>query len=523
MNRRQFLKGISLATGGLAVGGGVNAWAAELISNKTLKAGVGGKKPNIIILLADDLGYSDLGCFSSPWVKSPCLDKLASEGLRLTACYSGAPMCSPSRASLLTGRNCTRASIYSYIPTDQPAGQEHPMHLRTTEITIATILKQAGYQTGHWGKWHLNTTTNPAFGQPEPNDHGFDYWFAVTNQAMTNGVLHYKDPDNFCRNGTPVGPLTGYPAELVVNDTIDWLENQRDKTKPFFLHIGFCEPHNPILPADELPPDLMALYNPLPINDLNKRYYATISNMDRHIGRLLDRLDKLHLRENTLVVLLSDNGPNEDKGPDSKIPLRGYKTYIYEGGLRTPGIMRWPGHTKPGSECDEPLAFVDFAPTLAELAGATMPTDRVIDGTNFLPVLECKSIVRKTPLFWHFYREVPQVAMRQGDWVLVGRRSYPFPDDSVNPLHHQFRLCHMKYIKMENDSYNGFNFQNTVWESFELYNIKQDMGQRKDLSISEPKRFGEMKQKMMAMYNSVVNEGYRWPDAGFVPPWNDCP
>ena len=471
------------------------------------------ERPNIIVLLADDLGYSDLGCFKSPYVKTPNLDKLAADGLRLTASYSGAPICSPARASLMTGRISTRTGVYSYIPEDL----NHPMHLRMTEVTIASRLRDADYQTAQFGKWHLNAQLDPAFGQPGPNKHGFDYCFGVGGQPKPT----FRDPDNFWRNGEKVGQLYGYSCEIVVNDAINWIENQRDKSKPFFSYINFNEPHNPILPADDLPSDIMALYNLLPITDLNKRYYASITNMDCHIGRFLDKLDELRLRENTLVVFLSDNGPHDDKGENSKRPLRGSKSDVYEGGIRTPGIIRWPGHTTAGCECDEPITFVDFAPTFAELAGTSMPTDRKIDGISFLPIFDCKPLVRKTPMFWYFYREVPQVAMRQDDWVLIGRRTCPFPDASVNPLHQQFLRCHMQYIKMENAVFNGFNFKNTAWEGFELYNIRRDISQTDNLAASEPKRFNVMRQKMVRLYNEVVADGYRWPDSAFAgTAWN---
>jgi arylsulfatase A len=512
MNRREFLKGVSLAAGGLATGGAVNAMAAELVSNKALGAGAGGKKPNIVVMLTDDMGYSDLGCYGHPYIKTPNIDKFASEGLRLTAAYCGMPICSPSRTALLTGRIPVRAGIY----TQCLVNSTHPMHLRTTEITIAKILQQTGYNTAQFGKWHLNTNMDPAQSgnQPRPREHGFDYYF---------GLCGGYAPDKFWRNDVNTGPYNGYSCEIVVNDAMDWLENQRDKTKPFFAYINFNEPHIPILSAAELPSDIMAMYPlPIPQDANNACYYATVTNMDRHIGRFLDKLDTLHLRENTIVIFTSDNGPLQT--PLSKLPLRGYKKDVYEGGIRTPCIIRWPGYTKPNTECDDPISFVDYAPTFAALAGTSMPTDRAIDGTSFLPIFECKPIVRKTPLFWYFYRTAdPQVALRQGDWILLGRRSYPFPDNSY---HDQFRKCHMQYIKMENASYGGFNFQDTAWEEFKLYNIKDDIGQQKDLSASEPKRFNAMKQKLIAMYDDVVAEGYRWPDEVFTVPerdWDTCP
>jgi len=323
MNRREFLKKGSVLASSMALGCGSNSLAANILSNKSMKIRAGTGQPNIIVLLVDDLGYSDLGCFNSPYIQTPNLDKLAADGMRLTSSYAGSPLCSPARSSLMTGRIAARTGVYSYIPADQG----HPMHLRTTETTIATVLIQAGYNTAHFGKWHLNTTMDPSLGQPEPNDHGFDYHFGVCGHARKNGAAYYLDADNFWRNGVPVNPseTLGYSCKVVADDAISWVGTIWDKNKPFFMQVSFNEPHNPMLETANLPPEMIALYSPLPIDDIQKRYYATITNLDHHIGRFLDKLDELHLREDTLVMFVSDNGPHEDKGENSKLPLRGYK------------------------------------------------------------------------------------------------------------------------------------------------------------------------------------------------------
>jgi len=498
-SRREFLRNLGAVAGMAALTSGTETIAATLLSNKAMAASAGKNRPNIIVLLVDDLGYSDLSCYNSQYIQTPHLDKLASEGLRLTDSYSGAPLCSPSRASLMTGRIAPRTGVYSYIPADQ----RHPMHLRTTETTVAAVLKQDGYNTSHFGKWHLNTTMDPAFGQPEPNDHGFDYWFGVCGHARQGTIAKYIDPDNFWRNGTTVGQLYGYSCEIIANDAMDWLETGWDKSKPFFMHVSFNEPHNPILTAAELPADIMAMY-PSPIPEEDARYFATVTNLDRHIGRFLDKLDELHLRENTFVVFVSDNGPLREF---SKQPLRGFKSESWEGGIRTPAIMRWPGYTKPGTKCDEPICFVDFAPTFCEMAKTKMPTDRAIDGTSFFPIFKGKRIYRKTPLFWYFYREQPHAAMRQGNWVMTATLN-----GTISDTEHSFFCSHMYFIKEK------------LLTEFELYNIDKDISQQQDLESTEAKRFNAMKAKMIALHTEVVNEGYTWPDSDFAGTvWDNCP
>ena len=192
------------------------------------------RKTNFLIILAADLGYGDVGCFGNRTIKTPNLDRLASQGIRLTSCYAAAPVCSPSRAGLLTGRTPSRVGVYDWIP----AG--HPMHLPRNEITVATLLQQAGYATCHVGKWHCNGEFNSPE-QPQPGDHGFDHWFSTQNNAAPT----HHNPVNFVRNGVPVGRLEGYSSHIVAGEAIHWLKDLRDPAKPFFLYVCFHEPHEP--------------------------------------------------------------------------------------------------------------------------------------------------------------------------------------------------------------------------------------------------------------------------------------
>ncbi len=191
--------------------------------------------PNFVIVLADDLGYGDLACYGHELIKTPQLDQFAVRSLRLTDCYSAAPNCSPSRTGLMTGRTPYRVGIHSWIPMFSP------MHVSVQEITIATLLRRAGYATCHVGKWHLNGRFNLP-GQPQPSDHGFDYWFSTQNNVLPT----HHNPENFVRNGTPVGRLNGYSAQLVVDEVTRWLREEWDAQKPFFLYVCFHEPHEPI-------------------------------------------------------------------------------------------------------------------------------------------------------------------------------------------------------------------------------------------------------------------------------------
>ena len=312
-------------------------------------------KPNIIFLLADDMGYGDLGCFGSPIVQSPNLDNLARTGMKLEQCYSASPNCSPSRTGILTGRHPYRVGMYDFA-------RYKPMHIPTSETTVAELLKEAGYDTMFAGKWHCSGDFK---NQPNPGDHGFDHWLA-------NPSNFGKDSKTFHRNGEPIGLHEGWMSEVVVNEAMSWLDN-RSNEEPFFACLWFSEPHTPVVAADEFrelypedvtAPHLDALYEsggpgvtrrPKLIDP--DKYFGCISMLDHHIGRLLEYLEKNNLDENTLIVFTSDNGP-EHRTPTafgSSGTLRGAKGHIHEGGIRVPGIVRWPGRIQAGSVNNAPV------------------------------------------------------------------------------------------------------------------------------------------------------------------------
>ncbi len=432
-------------------------------------------RPNILILFADDMGYEDVGCFGST-IKTPHIDGLAREGMRFTDFYAGAPNCSPSRAALMTGRIASRTGIFNYIP---PA---HGMHLPSDEITIAQLLQKAGYATGLFGKWHLSHTDMDS-AQPKPADYGFDYTYCTRNNAEPS----HKDPDNFYRNGTPLGVQAGYSCQLVADETIGWLQSREASAPPFFAYVAFHEPHQKLAS----PPELVAQYEAAGKKDA--LYFANIANLDKAIGRILASLDELDLTKETFVLFASDNGPWRE---GSQGPLRGKKSDIWEGGIRVPGIMRWPARIQAGATSSEPVGVVDMLPTLAALAEVASPADRAIDGTDLTPLFRGESITRERPLFWFFYRNSPQMALRSGDWVLNG-----FIDDPVEKRIHWLSSEDMPFIKASTPT------------RFELFNVRTDIGQQNNLAASESARLAELKTQMVALHREVVEEGDDWTEA----------
>ncbi|MCF6283687.1 MAG: sulfatase-like hydrolase/transferase [Candidatus Hydrogenedentes bacterium] len=439
-------------------------------------------QPNILILFADDMGYQDAGCFGGP-IKTPHIDQLAREGMRFTDFYAGAPNCSPSRAALMTGRIAARTGIFNYIP---PA---HGMHLPADEITIARLLQDGGYATGLFGKWHLSHT-RPGSNQPKPADYGFDYTFCTRNNAEPS----HKDPDNFYRNGKALGKLEGYSCQIVADEAIGWLKKREDNAPPFFAYVAFHEPHKKLAS----PPDLVDKYKGMGKRDA--LYFANIANLDRAIGRILHSLDTLGLSKDPFVLFASDNGPWRE---GSQGPLRGKKSDLWDGGIRVPGIMRWPGKIPAGTSTGEPAGVVDMLPTLCTIAGIQPPRDRAIDGTDLTPLFNAKPLVRDTPLFWYFYRVDPQLAMRDGDWTLIGHIN-----DPVKKRSHWLSAEDMPFIKTATPT------------RFELYNVREDMGQKNNLAESEAERLESMKAAMLKLHKDVVTEGDDWSEAiaGYVRP-----
>lgn len=445
-------------------------------------------KPNFLVILCDDLGYGDLSCYGHPTIRTPHLDQLAMQGARFTDCYSTAPVCSPSRAGLLTGRTPNRLGIYDWIPNN------HAMHLSKDEITLPSLLITAGYDTSHVGKWHCNGKFNSP-DQPQPGDHGFDHWFSTQNNASPT----HENPVNFVRNGEPVGKQEGYSCQVVAGEAVRWLEQERDPTKPFFQFVCFHEPHEPIASPTEITDQYP---------DATKRgealYFANVTNMDRAVGYLMNAIERLKLDENTVVFFTSDNGPetlNRYKGAwrshGSPGPLRGMKLHIYEGGIRVPGILRWPGKTQIGSVLSEPVSAVDLLPTFCKAASVPLPIDRTLDGADFMPVLNGDSINRNHPLYWHYFSAFgkPKVAMRSGRWKIAAHWDGPdFPPGS------SLRAGQQEIIRT------------AKLTQFELYDLTIDLSEKNDLANQQPARLNSLSKQLRAIYEGVQQEAPVWPE-----------
>jgi arylsulfatase A len=420
--------------------------------------------PNVVLFLADDLGYGDLGCFGHPVIQTPNLDAFARQGARLTQCYAASAVCSPSRSALLTGRTPYRNGVFTWLA----AGSE--AHLRRSEITLPTLMKRGGYATCHSGKWHLNGKFNDA-SQPQPGDHGYDWWMATQNNAAPS----HANPDNFVRNGMPVGPLEGYSALLVVEEAVRWLKEKRDPAKPFFLSVWTHEPHYPI----KSDPAYKALYPNLD-DDVQKEHHANVTQMDTAFGNLMRALEEMRLVDETLVFFTSDNGPEGDgvktPGRGSAGGLRGRKRDLHEGGIRVPGMVRWPGRIKAGTTVEAPVIGSDLLPTVLALTGVDRSPlgERTLDGVDVSRVLtgEIPNVERAQPLFWRLdMAPNAKVAMRVGD------------------------------LKILSDGGR---------QEFELYDLGADPKEARDLGRERPEDLERLKTRLLAHISAVEAEGPDW-------------
>lgn len=457
------------------------------------------KLPNIILIVADDLGYNDLSCYRAAnnnqselasTSETPHIDKLAKDGIRFTNFYSGAAVCSPSRAALLTGRNKTRLGIYNWIPADTP------MHLKSAETTIAEMLKEKNYATAHFGKWHLTSENMP---QPEPLDQGYDYAFWTHNNAIPS----HKNPNNFIRNREETGILEGYSCQLVVSEARKWLDSQQNTDTPFYINLWFHEPHS----KEAAPDSLKAKHQ------RNKAYYGCIENMDYAVGHLVEYLQETGMDENTIIIFTSDNG---SRYLGSNEPLRGEKCFQYEGGIRVPFIVSWKEKINANRESDIVGHFTDVLPTLAAITHSQIPQKEIIDGENLADFLQGtnESYTRNEALFFYRYFHDPICMLRQGDFVLLGYQNEPKAwqldydggaealfkptDDEPRWSQWRFQESHMKALKLQEPKY------------FELYNVKTDVAQRIDLSTKKPEQTEHMKQTMLQKRKEMLAEGGDW-------------
>ncbi len=369
------------------------------------------RPPNIVFILADDLGYGDLGCYGQKDIRTPNLDYLASRGLRFTQCYAGSTVCAPSRCCLLTGLHTGHATVRGNARVP----------LRAGENSVARMLQMRGYRTAIVGKWGLGEPGTTG----TPNRQGFDFFYGYLNQA----VAHNSFPETLWRNETleaipqNAGGRNGaYSNDLFTREAIRFVEANRNH--PFFLYLAYTAPHANSTARRMEVPEIEPEYRDRPWPQVEKIFASTVTRMDRDIGRLLQRLDRLGLTRDTIVFFTSDNGPHREGGHDptfffSNGGLRGIKRDLYEGGIRVPMIVRWPGKVPAGRTSDVPWAFWDFLPTVAELVGADVPPH--VDGVSVLGALCGGQLPYRPPLYWEFHEGGFSQAARKGDWKAVKR------------------------------------------------------------------------------------------------------
>lgn len=482
---------IALRVVGWVLGGmGAGAWAQEsapsqprfpfdpsVASSESLLPPL---PPNIVFILADDLGYGELGSYGQTKIRTPHLDRLAAEGMRFTRGYTGAPVCAPARCVLLTGQSSPRAQIRGNRDNARYGeGEEGQWPLRAGTPTIASLLRAAGYATGGFGKWGLGNATNSG----NPNALGFDTFYGYYCQRVAHSYFPPYLNHNQRREALNTPPVPGhfrvpdeetsvdfarfqgrvYAPDRILTEALQFLREHRDQR--FFLYLPFVEPHVAMQPPpewveaypeewDELPYLGRRGYTPHPRPRAG--YAAMISDLDEHVGTVLAELEALGLAQDTLVVFTSDNGPTHDVGGvdtaffDSTGGLRGRKGSLWEGGLRVPWIVRWPGRIPRGSLCHRPAAFEDWLPTLVSLAGAEVPAD--LPGESLFDCLVLgKQGPRAKPLLWEFHG-------------YGGQQAVLFPEG--------FKAIRQRLRKGP--------------EAWQLYHLKEDPSETRDLAAQHP-------------------------------------
>ena len=411
-----------------------------------------GRPPNILFILADDLGYGDLGCYGQQRIATPNIDRLATEGVRFTQAYAGCTVCTPSRCSLMTGLHTghTRIRGNTRVP------------LAASDVTVAKLLKTAGYRTAIYGKWGLGNAGTAGV----PNHQGFDEWFGYLDQQHAHSYypeLLFENENEFII-GKNLGVRSEYSHDLFTARALKFLDRQ--KSNPFFLYLAYTIPHaNDELGKDtgngmEVPSD--APYSDRDWPQVEKNFAAMITRLDRDIGRIMSQLKTSGIDDHTLVFFTSDNGAHREGGHDptffqSSGPLRGIKRDLYEGGIRVPMLARWPGKIQAGRISDQVWAFWDFLPTAAELARVSPSAG--LDGISMLPALLGKTQRNHEYLYWEFHERGFTQAARMGDWKAVrfGRRA---------PL--------------------------------ELYNLKDDLGEKNNVAAARPAIVRKIEQFLSA-------------------------
>ncbi|WP_020528721.1 arylsulfatase [Flexithrix dorotheae] len=411
--------------------------------------------PNIIFIMADDLGFGDLGVYGQKIIQTPNLDQMAKEGLRFTNCYAGSPVCAPSRSVLMTGFHTGHTTVRGNNGKGGVVGlggKPGRIPLKASDITIASMLQKNGYTTGIIGKWGLGEPNTTG----EPNDHGFDEWFGYLNQRRA----HHYYPEFLWHNKEkyPIpenegGAYEVYSHDLFMEKTYEFVKTNKDN--PFFLYLPLTIPHDLYEIPSKVP------YDDKPWTEDEKTHAAMITRMDSDLGKLFALLKELKIEENTVIFFCSDNGAARrwEGRFDSSGDLRGRKRDVYEGGIRTPMIVKWPNKISPNSlDSVNSWYFADVFPTLLEIAGIDQKNDR--DGISVLPTLlgENQKELKERPLYWEFLEQEGKQALRKGDWKVV-------------------RLdVHKK----------GFH------TDLELYNVREDPAEERNLAQKNPEKVAEL-------------------------------
>lgn len=440
---------------------GLVAWLGLQVS------GSAAQPTNVVVILADDLGWTDLGCYGSDFYETPHIDRLARDGMRFTQSYSACTVCSPTRAALLTGKYPARLHITDWIPGQMPDNPkllvpEWTKHLPTEETTLAERLKPAGYTAASIGKWHLGGEDY------YPEKHGFDINIAGSDKAAPPSYhAPWKIPT--LSEGKDGEYLTGRLSE----EAVKFIERAKDK--PFFLYLSHFAVHTPLQGRA----DLVQKYKhklKAGLRHTNVTYAAMVESLDESIGRLCQKLDELKLADRTVIIFTSDNGGRITQGTTTNAPLRYGKASAYEGGVRVPLIVHWPGVTKPGSVCDAPVITMDLFPTVLEMCG--LEPSRIArdgttnDGVSLTALLRGSGSIQRDTLFWHYPHHqhyqlggtMPYGAIRAGDFKLI-----EFFDDM----------------------------------RVELYNIREDIGEQRDLAGEMPKKVKELRARLVEWRREV--------------------
>jgi arylsulfatase A-like enzyme len=440
------------------------------------------QRPNIIFILADDLGYGDLSAYGQKLFQTPNIDKLATEGLKFTSHYSGSPVCAPSRSALMTGLH----SGHTYIRGNKEVQPEGQWPLPSEAFTLTEMLKGAGYVTGVFGKWGLGYPGS----EGDPHSQGVDTFFGYNCQRLAHNYYPthlWDNNEKILLSGNQGTDKEAYAPELIHREAMKFLEG--NKGKPFFLFYPMVFPHAELVAPEQYMKRFRGKYLPeknfegvdegepdfrqgpyASQKEAHAAFAAMITMMDDQVGDIMQKVSSLGLDEKTIIIFSSDNGPHVEGGADpdyfdSNGILRGYKRDVYEGGVRVPMIARWAGVIRPGTETEHVSAFWDVMPTLAELLNLEVPDN--IDGVSFLPTLvgNKRSQQQHQYLYWEFHELGGRRAVRVGDWKLV-----------------------------------QYNVEKNPPGPFELYNVRNDPGEKTDLASKYPKRVEDMLKIMLSAH-----------------------